>query len=540
SGGYILFRFASKIINKAWAFVLFLLYLIYPPVIYSNLFEFHPVTLSIPFLFLSFWAYREKEMARFVIFSLLAISCKENIPLVIIMFGALALIERRPLKWICMPVILGLSTFVVLVFFIKSHFNKGIIDLFALYREFGDSPKEIILGMITSPGKVISAITSKDNLNFVIKQLAPVAFLPILGVKNLIPSILILLQHALSWRSTEKVIIFHYAAKFVPFVFISTAYGLKKILSSKYVKELGVLGAPLLMALLLISSIGVNVILEKRIYDTLGRAFRLPSKEKANFINQKYVDMIPKDAAVAATFRYLPKLSQRGQLHSFHHFYMGTYTFSKTMYPLPEKLDYALVDFSDDMAFNFRSPNSYNYLKRFFYRYNWRVVDFDGSVVLFENSDKNDLTSLFSLIKGEPEADRFINGKINDEIELIGFDWSAGEGDKLWEGHFSFYWRCLKDTNKDYNAFVALVNAYGQTVKFDRKYTCYRIYPTHQWREGEVIREDYWYVFPSNMPKMKYYLTMGMVDEADRQAVRFKADKKGVLNSNGFVVLLEI
>ena len=84
------------------------------------------------------------------------------------------------------------------------------------------------------------------------------------------------------------------------------------------------------------------------------------------------------------------------------------------------------------------------------------------------------------------------------------------------------------------------MNSYGQLVKMDKKYTCYRIYPTHQWQEGEIIKEDYWYVFPSKLPKMKYYLTLGMVDENRRQTVRFQTEKEGVLDRNGFVILLEI
>ena len=391
SGGYILFKFASKIINKTWAFVLFLLYLMYPPIIYSNLFEFHPVTLAIPFLFMSFWAYKEDRISPFIIFSILAMMCKENIPLIIMMYGVLALVDRKSVKWMVVPFLLGLTTFIALVFIVKPYFNKGIIDLFLLYKEFGDTPKDIILGMISSPGKVMGAIISEGNLNFVIKQLSSVALLPLLALKNFIPATLVLLQHLLSWRSTEKTIVYHYTAKFAPFIFISATYALKKVLSSKYVKELGIVAVPFLMTILLGISLSINIAVEGRVLSILDRVQKLAGNEKSNFINQKFVDMIPKDAAVVSTFRYLPKLSQRKELHSFHHFYMGTYTFSKVIYPLPEKLDYALIDFSEDMTFNFRSTYSYSYLKRFFYNYNWRVVDSDGSIVLFENSDRNDL-----------------------------------------------------------------------------------------------------------------------------------------------------
>jgi uncharacterized membrane protein len=540
SGGYILHRFAAKILNKTWAFILFLLYLMYPPVIYSNLFEFHPVTLSIPFLFLSFWAYKDAKFSRFIIFSTLAILCKENMPLIIMMYGILALVDRRPIKWITTPLILGISSFGILVFVIKPYFNKGIIDLFLLYKEFGDTPKEIILGLISSPGKVMTAVISKGNLNFIIKQLSSVVFLPLLALKNLIPASLVLMQHLLSWRTTEKTIVYHYTAKFAPFIFISASYGLKKVLSSKYVKEVGRMAAPFLITLLLGVSLAINIAVEGRVSGTLDRVQKLAQNSKENFINQKFIDIIPKDAAVVSTFKFLPKLSHRKELHSFHHIHMGTYTFSSVLYPLPEKLDYALIDFSDEMTFNFKSSRSYDFLKRFFYNYNWRVVDSDGSIVLFENSDSLDLNGIFQVIQGEPKVTTLVNGKINDQIELIGFNWSAGKEEKLWEARFSFYWRCLKNTRNDYNSIIGLVNRYGQLVKLDKKYMCYRIYPTHQWQEGQIIREDYWYVFPPNLPRMKYHLTLGMVDEYGRKTIGFKTDKEGVLDRNGFVILLEI
>ena len=371
--GYLLYRLASNLLNKTWAFVLFILYLIYIPLIYSSLFEFHPVVLSLPFLILSFLAYKDEKFFHFLFYSILAMLCKENIPLIIAMFGVLAFVDRKSIKWITAPLLLGFSFFIVLIFLIKPYYNKGIIDFFILYREFGNTPKDIILNMISSPHKVMVRIFSIANFRFIIRLIGPVVFLPLLSLTKLIPVILVLLQHLLSSRITEKMLVYHYSAKFVPFIFISATYGLKRIFAAEYIKKLGKFITPLLLTLLLGMSLCINMAIGRPALKTLHKIPRLIKRQKENFIKQKFINMIPEDAAVVSTFGFLPKLSQRKNLYSFHHIYMGFYTLSDKVYPLPKKLDYALIDFNNQFTFHFRKPNSYENLKRFFNSYNKKL-----------------------------------------------------------------------------------------------------------------------------------------------------------------------
>lgn len=533
--GYILYRFTTRVLNKTWALTLLALFFLYPPLTYSNLYEFHPVVFAMPFLALAFSSYKENRFRPFFIYAVLAILCKENIPFMIIMFSALALLDRKSLRWITTPFILGVSSFLVLAFVVKPFFNRGIMNFFIAYSDFGNTPKEIVLGMLSSPGMVLTKVVSMANIYFVINILGPVALLPVLSLRELVPVVLVLLQHFLSLRGVEKAIAFHYSLKLVPFIFISSAYGLKKALSSERAKSLGPLAAPFLVTFLLALSLGLNIATNAGVFDRIQQTLKDTRKKQ---IRQKYVDMIPEDASVMATFRFLSKLSQRKELYSFHHIYMGRYTLSTLAYPLPEKLDYALIDFNNHFVFDFKSPNSYENLTNFFTSYDWEVVDSDDSIVLFKNSGARDLSKIFQVLDKAPSMRSMVNGKINDEIELVGFEWVKGEGDKDWEVRISFCWRCLEKPASDYVSYLVFVDRNDMPVRQDKKYMCYRIHPTQQWQKGQVIREDYWYVFPPDLPRGSYYLKLVMFDATNGRPVPIVSDNRELVDRRGNVTIL--
>ena len=349
------------------------------------------------------------------------------------------------------------------------------------------------------------------------------------------------LQHFLSVRATEKNIFYHYPAKLAPFIFISAVYGLRNLFLSDPVKKLGVFKTPFLMTLILAISLSVHLAIGAPIMQVLNRITLITSQAKKHSINQKFIDMIPKDAAVVATFRFLDKLSQRKELYSFHHIYMGKYSLSEKNYSLPERLDYALIDFEDFILFNgFWNAESHNNVKKFFNSYKWEVLDSDGSVVMFRNSGKKDLTKIFEVIDEAPQTDVRVNGRVEDEIELVGFDWKVGTEEKLWEIRFSFIWECHNQTKGDYAVFITLKDEEGNIITEDKHHLCYRIYPTYDWKKGEIIRDAYWYIFPQNLPKKKYLIKLAIVEENQRILVKVKSDRKELFDEEGLITLLEI
>src|SRR5205823_7405126 len=91
--------------------------------------------------------------------------------------------------------------------------NAGNIDYVALYNRLGSSPGNILWNAITRPQLIGGALFhSLTHGNLVWALLFPFLFLPLLRPRWLIIAAPVFLQHLLSWRQSEWMIYFHYAA----------------------------------------------------------------------------------------------------------------------------------------------------------------------------------------------------------------------------------------------------------------------------------------------------------------------------------------
>ena len=78
-------------------------YLLVPALQSANLFDFHAVALAPTFFLFALYCLETKRWGGYALFALLAMSCKEDMPLLIAMLGLYALVIRR--EWI-----VGLAT----------------------------------------------------------------------------------------------------------------------------------------------------------------------------------------------------------------------------------------------------------------------------------------------------------------------------------------------------------------------------------------------------------------------------------------------
>ena len=110
--------------------------LLYPPLQYAVLNEFHPVTLAIPLLLYAF-LYLEEERALVALpFLVLAALCKEEVPLVIAFMGLYFAVRKR--SW--WPLLITLAAalyFGVAVGLVLPHFRAGGSVFVARYGDFG-------------------------------------------------------------------------------------------------------------------------------------------------------------------------------------------------------------------------------------------------------------------------------------------------------------------------------------------------------------------------------------------------------------------
>jgi uncharacterized membrane protein len=534
-----LYLLVKHLLDKKFAFLFCVLYLSYPAIHFVNLYEFHPVAFVTFFLLFMLYYFEKEKFSSFLLFMFLSMSCKENIALGIFFFGLYILIFRkRSIKW-SLAVLLSSCLYLIVSVKIMDFFNKGTIEFGYIYSHIGKSLPEVGINLLKHPSDTFRYIVNYGNGKFLFQLLFPLGFLCILSPKVLFISLPFFLQQLLSIRPEDHAIEYHYAAKLIPFLFFGAAYGLKLLLKSRYVSRHRNIFWAMLFILAILSNFMFGVLPKMPQYFS-ERYF----KQDIDYSKQALVDKIPKDASVVTTFEFLPKLSQRKELYSFHHVYIGKYTLSsKKDYVLPDSVEYALMDFDDYLLFtSFHLPGQYANLKKFFDKDKWGLVSAVDNIGLFrKNIDSN--ISLFQFLD-TPRSLGSTRLLIEENVNALGYEI---ENKKLNPGesiHISFIWECIKETGKDYWIAFKLVDKYDKIIHQFNHPVCYRIAPTFSWAKADIIKEDIWMLVPLKTKVKEARLKMFIFDRSTAgrrggiaKGVAIRANTYGIFDDSGWIDL---
>src|SRR5207302_3733891 len=139
-------------------------------------------------------------------------------------------------RWYPWPPGPALMWFVLSASVIPPALNSGNIDYVALYDQLGTSPGNILLNAIVRPQLIGRALLqSLTHGNLVWGLLLPFLCLPLLTPRWIVIAAPILLQHLLSWRSSEWMIYFHYAAPLLPLFWIASVEAIAAFDQRKHV-----------------------------------------------------------------------------------------------------------------------------------------------------------------------------------------------------------------------------------------------------------------------------------------------------------------
>ena len=136
--------------------------------------------------------------------------------------------------------------------------------------------------------------------------------MPLLRPRWLLIASPILLQHLLSWRSSEWTIYFHYAAPLLPLVWIGLAEGTAKI---ERWTPLPVLVRRSFPFLVIAACLAAQLFLGPA-RDIAATTVRWFKEEPARARKQAFISQIPPEASVLAPLPYLSHLAMREDLHS--------------------------------------------------------------------------------------------------------------------------------------------------------------------------------------------------------------------------------
>ncbi len=523
SGAWPIYLLGRDLIKPAAGLVLAFVYLIYPALNYVNLFEFHLIAFATPFLLYMFLFYVRKRWLLFLLFTLLALSCREDVAIPVFAFGLVALIRifqgsrrdwKTKMKWALLPMLFGVAWFIACVKFVQPYFRDPSIatasnetEMLGFYSWLGNSSGEILRTIFFQPAKVLRGILIPSKLKYLKDLFLPLAFLPILSPTNLLMVVFSLAEGLLSQRSTHFSIRYQYSSIITPFIFISAVYGLRNLLSWKFLagKSRYVLGGILICSI--ISAI------------TLGPLFRLPGGIKQwgftseDKLRQKLIDRIPRQAPVITTFEFAPKLSMRPRLFYFYQVYASSRfpSFLSSFREAQKTARWALIDFNDILTFyDFYTPGGDRDVYDFLSAGNWQLLTTVNSLALFRKGDRTDLGLIGPVEPGENR--KALNLLPVPRIKVTGYSLEEAEvmGNPVFS--LSVYFSCLAKIREDLLLAATFTSRREPSFSFQQPFFApYRIYPMSRWRPGEELKQYCNILVPEEAPPGPYDLTVALL-----------------------------
>ncbi len=289
------------------------IYLLYPALESAVAFDFHGLTVAVPFLTYALWAMYTRRYRLFGVMAVLAMSCKEDMPLLVLMMGLYILIIQRQPRVGLAAIGGSVAWFAVANFVIVPAFSFSADNIHLdRYSELGSSMSQVILTVITQPWRVIQIVTSGDKLLYWIRFTMPVAFTALLDPLSLILAAPLLLINTLSdYPPAYQLDTYHSSAPLAIYVTFASINGLAWLIGFagprlKHVRAGFLQGTLLAMVAL------VTLAYQAQFGHTpIGHNFSWPAVTEHHLKADKLLAQIPPQAAVAVQNDLAPRLSRR-------------------------------------------------------------------------------------------------------------------------------------------------------------------------------------------------------------------------------------
>jgi len=311
-----------------------LAFLLFPFLVSQNFTPPHEISFLPFFLLFSFYYYKKGNFSAFLIFLIFTLSIKENLSLVAISLGIYSLFSKKSLRWVLIPLLLGIGWGISSLLIIR-HFQKiyqppsvsawtfEVIKLRYLPQK-GESLFSSILR-----GLSYSNLAQSYFLNSVSRLLKPLGvILPFLSPVTFLalPEFLL---NSLSDRPANFSVFMHYNIITSCFLLIGVAEGIKKLTKFRLMKKLN-LREEILKTLISIF-IFSSIIIHTSYWLTSGilsckhnKKYIETVKEALALIPREASVSVPSDLAVWVSARKKYSLLKERRLESYNYILTNT------------------------------------------------------------------------------------------------------------------------------------------------------------------------------------------------------------------------
>ncbi|MCK5737722.1 DUF2079 domain-containing protein [bacterium] len=507
--------------NSSVGLTFAMVYLLFPAMQNANLFDVHGVTLAAPFLIYCFYFLYSRKFKLFTLFSIIALSCREDAALLLIMMGVYAFFFLKERK-------AGFWTIVLPALYFLIWFKRMQIRTMLGLPEY-----DIMAGADTHWSHMaqtkdvwwypIQFLAKKVNILYFIALLGPVAFFSILSPETLLIAAPVLALNLFSSYHYTHLIQHHYSAVIVPFVLISAILGARRIFDwvnkkwgpgkkQRDFRENVISG---LLFLLIICSI-VFFFKQSNVFDY--KKWEVTDHHK-NI--KSVIAEIPADASVSALNAMGPHIANRHEAYVFadnvdevdfvlYDFYAPKYTFiDRTSFFLP--FGWPINQRIDSLLINL----------------NYGIVQYRDGVVLFQK-DADYVAGLKKLTYAAgAEVRHFKHIKMTPDFDFAGYNWHTPvergfNMEKIDEAylqymlHFTAFYSVSAAVNPA-DSLLYKITGDGFVAEFHHV-PVFGLMPMHQWSAGELVRDEVFWLAPKDLVKGTYIVS-AVLNPASEQAV---------------------
>lgn len=492
SGAWAIFRLGLDEIGQPWpAAVLAAAFLLYAPLQWALLDDFHAVTLTGGLIPFAFWALRRRRWGWFVLLGLLIMATKEDMPLLMGMMGLYAFVWERQR-------VIGLGTiataslwFIIAVFLvIPAHTLGGQSQYLDRYTDVLGPGGLTLANLPVLLVAAVRGLLTWEAIRYLAGMLWPMAFLPLAGWPALLIAAPSVALNLLSDNPTQHVLGRHYVAPIAPVVAIAAVMGTAAV--SHRLSAISRPPFPIPRPSLLITfarrATGVLVTLImwtslaaqwEHGFTPLAWDYDPPQLTAHHRLLARFLAQIPPNASVSTQQNLNPHLSQREQI---------------TIIPYDVSGEYLLLDVTTYPGYNY--SNIHAWLKsNVAERPGYGVVDAaDGYMLLRRGAPVRPLPDTFydfARAPGTtPQYPAIVDFAQPDTgevlIRFLGFDLLPRRDG---EPFYALYFQALQPLTREYAVTLYLADErYQLRGATEVPQMTLVWYPTSRWQPGETIR----------------------------------------------------
>jgi uncharacterized membrane protein len=308
-----------RLAEPAYACVFALAFLVHPALGLTNLENYHPDSFLVPVLGFAIYAAVENRPRMFVVMSVLAMLCKEDVFLVLVPLAlwyawrhnrrvGLAIAgASAAIAFVAMAVVMrglvGVST--------RNAYRIPFSDCVPRTCSVPRHLSDFATTLLTDPRRVGRYLTEGDTPNgrpfYVWQMLAPTGLMFLAAPEVAATGLLVLLTNVFSTVSYQHQIAFHYSMVLLPVLSMGTIFAVAKLPTERRRRiAVAIVGGSALFAAYMWGPLpGAR--------DSTVRYAKTSSTEVQNI--DRVVDLVPSGARVSAYDRFLPHIDHRREVY---------------------------------------------------------------------------------------------------------------------------------------------------------------------------------------------------------------------------------